>query len=149
MSTESSVSTPANPIPKTTKSNRKLLAIEPSTDTDGSNITLYKYEVERGDKTIIQTVKTRKTRKYVENKYNETQHKEQIVIELKNYFKNYHFKNNNQLEEFKLIIRANSELKLIVDHLFKVCGVKLTQMQVRTLIVNELMNSIKVKLEFI
>lgn len=130
-------------------SNRKLLSVEPAKDSDGSNISVYKYEVEKNGKMSIQTVKTRKNPKYKDNKYIPEQHKSQVITELLNYFSNYKFESQNQLEEFRLLTKSNDKLKHIVDHIFNKLQVKITQLQLKQLIATEISNKITVKISFI
>ena len=98
--------------------NRKLLSVDPATDSDGSQINVYTYEVERNGKTSIQTVKTRKTHKYKDNKYNPNTDKKVVVDELIKYFNNYKYETGNQLEEFRVMSKSNEKLKIIVEHIF-------------------------------
>ena len=128
--------------------NRKLISVEPAKDNDGTEINVYKYEVTRNGKTTTQTVKTRKTNKYKENKYNPEEHKDLVVKELIKYFNTYKYETNNQLDEFRIMTKNNEKLKIIVDHLFTTLQVKLTQLQVKQLISTELITKMSVKISF-
>lgn len=133
----------------TTKtSNRKLISIESAKDTDGTDLSIYKYEVEKNGKTGIQTVKTRKTRKYKDQRYDPTKDKDQVITELIKYFNNYKFTQDNQLDEFRLLARNNAKLKEIVEHLFATIKIKLTQLELRQIINVDLSERIKVSIKF-
>lgn len=133
---------------QTKTTNRKLISVEPAKDNDGSEINVYKYEVTRNGKTTTQTVKTRKTNKYKENKYNPEEDKDKVVGELIKYFNNYKYTTLNYLDEFRVMTKSNEKLKIIVDHLFTTLQVKLTQLQVKQLINTELINRMSVKISF-
>ena len=134
--------------PKTTKAcNRKLVSITPSKDTDGSDISVYTYEVEKNGKVSTQTVKTRKTKKY-EKKYNAEEHLQLVVDVLIKYFNNYKFENTNQLEEFRILTKNNEKLRTIVDHIFNTLQIKITQLQLKQLIATELIEKMNVKISF-
>ena len=128
--------------------NRKLLSVDPATDSDGSQINVYTYEVERNGKTSIQTVKTRKTHKYKDNKYDPNTHKETVVNELIKYFNSYKYETNNQLEEFRLMSKNNEKLKIIVDYIFTKLQIKLTQLQIKQLIATDLISRLQVNIKF-
>lgn len=128
--------------------NRKLISVDPATDSDGSQINVYTYEVERNGKTSIQTVKTRKTHKYKDNKYNPNTDKKVVVDELIKYFNNYKYETGNQLEEFRVMSKSNEKLKIIVEHIFNTLQIKLTQLQIKQLIATDLINSLQVTIKF-
>ena len=133
----------------TTKtSNRKLISIESAKDTDGTDLSIYKYEVEKNGKTVVQTVKTRKTRKYKENKFNVEQHLETVLKALTEYFNSYEYKSNNQEEEFRQFIRDSVNLKLLVDELFNRIQIKLTQLELKKLITTHLLPKMNIKVSF-
>lgn len=127
--------------------NRKLVSVEAAKDTDGSEISVYKYEVEKDGKVSTQTVKTRKTRKY-ENKYNTEQHSKSVVDAMIKYFNSYKFETSNQLEEFRLLTKNNEKLKLIVEHIFNTLQIKITQLQLKQLIATQLIEKMNVKISF-
>ena len=128
--------------------NRKLISVNPSKDTDGTEISIYTYEVERNGRVTTQTVKTRKTRKYKDNKYVADEHKQTVVDELVKYFNNYKYENSNQLDEFYVMIKNNEKLKSIIEHLYNTLQIKLTQLQVKQLIATEIINKLNVKINF-
>lgn len=133
---------------KTSKTcNRTLKSIQPAKDTDGTDISVYTYEVEKNGKISTQTVKARKTKKY-ENKYNPEEHLKVVTDELIKYFNNYKFENANQLEEFRLLTKNNEKLRMIVDHIFTKLQIKITQLQLRQLIATEISDKMKVKILF-
>lgn len=135
-------------VQKTNKvTNRKLVSVEAAKDTDGSEISVYKYEVEKDGKVSTQTVKTRKTRKY-ENKYNTEQHSKSVVDAMIKYFNSYKFETSNQLEEFRLLTKNNEKLKLIVEHIFNTLQIKITQLQLKQLIATQLIERMNVKISF-
>lgn len=127
---------------------RKLLSVEPSKDNDGSNINIYKYEVNNNGKITTQTVKTRKTNKYKDNKYVPEEHKDAVVKELIKYFTNYKYTTNNELDEFRIMTKNNEKLKIIVDHIFNTLQIKLTQLQIKQLVISELLDKMSVKISF-
>lgn len=128
--------------------NRKLISVEPSTDSDGTEISIYTYEVEKNGRVTTQTVKTRKTRKYKDNKYVADEHDKLVIPELIKYFNTYKFETNNQLEEFYCMTKNNEKLKLIIEHLYNTLQIKLTQLQVKQLIATQLINKLTVKINF-
>ena len=127
--------------------NRKLVSVSSSKDSDGCDLSIYTYEVEKNGKVSTQIVKTRKTKKF-EVKYNAEEHLKTVVDELIKYFNNYKFEMNNQLEEFKVMTRNSEKLKTIVDHIYDVLQIKLTQLQVKQLIATQIFDRIKVKINF-
>ena len=127
--------------------NRKLVSVSSSKDSDGCDLSIYTYEVEKNGKVSTQIVKTRKTKKF-EVKYNAEEHLKTVVNELIKYFNNYKFEMNNQLEEFKVMTRNSEKLKTIVDHIYDVLQIKLTQLQVKQLIATQIFDRIKVKINF-
>ncbi|MBO5141524.1 MAG: hypothetical protein J6C46_00750 [Clostridia bacterium] len=134
--------------PKTSKTcNRTLKSVQPAKDTDGTDISVYTYEVEKNGKISTQTVKARKTKKY-ENKYNAEEHLKLVTDELIKYFNSYKFESANQLEEFRVLTKNNEKLRLIVDHIFTKLQVKITQLQLRQLIATEIINKMSVKISF-
>lgn len=133
---------------QTKSTNRKLISVEPAKDDDGTEINIYKYEVTRNGKTTTQTVKTRKTNKYKENKYVPEEHKDLVVKELIKYFNNYKYESTNHLDEFRVLTKNNEKLRIIVDHLFTTLQVKLTQLQLKQLIIAELYSKMSVKISF-
>ena len=90
--------------------NRKLVSIVPAKDSDGTEINIYTYEVEKNGKISTQTVKTRKTLKYKGNKYDANEHSQQVLDELIKYFNEYKFETSNQLEEFRIMTKNNEKL---------------------------------------
>ena len=134
--------------PKTSKTcNRTLKSVQPGKDSDGTDISVYTYEVEKNGKISTQTVKARKTKKY-ENKYNAEEHLKLVSDELIKYFNSYKFESANQLEEFRVLTKNNEKLRLIVDHIFTKLQVKITQLQLRQLIATEIINKMSVKISF-
>ena len=134
--------------PKTSKTcNRTLKSVQPGKDSDGTDISVYTYEVEKNGKISTQTVKARKTKKY-ENKYNADEHLKLVTDELINYFNNYKFENANQLEEFRVLTKDNTKLKQIIDHLQTTLNVHLTQLQLKQIIATDLISKLKVKISF-
>lgn len=134
--------------PKTSKTcNRTLKSVQPAKDTDGTDISVYTYEVEKNGKISTQTVKARKTKKY-ENKYNADEHLKLVTDELIKYFNNYKFENTNQLEEFRVLTKNNEKLRLIVDHIYSKLQVKITQLQLRQVIATQLIEKMSVKISF-
>jgi len=129
--------------------NRKLVSIVPAKDSDGTEINIYTYEVEKNGKISTQTVKTRKTLKYKGNKYDANEHSQQVLDELIKYFNEYKFETSNQLEEFRIMTKNNEKLKIIVDHIYKTLQIKLTQLQLKQLIATELINRLSVKINFV
>ena len=127
---------------------RKLLSVEPSKDNDGSNINIYKYEVNNNGKITTQTVKTRKTNKYKDNKYVPEEHKDVVVKELIKYFTEYKYTTKNELDEFRVMTKNNETLKIIVDHLFNTLQIKLTQLQIKQLVISDLLDKMTVKISF-
>lgn len=133
---------------KTSKTcNRTLKSVQPAKDTDGTDISVYTYEVEKNGKISTQTVKARKTKKY-ENKYNAEEHLKLVTDELIKYFNSYKFESANQLEEFRVMTKNNEKLRMIVDHIFTKLQVKITQLQLRQLIATEIINKMSVKISF-
>ena len=124
--------------------NRKLVSIVPAKDSDGTEISIYTYEVEKNGKISTQTVKTRKTLKYKGNKYDANEHSQQVLDELIKYFNEYKFETSNQLEEFRIMTKNNEKLKIIVDHIYKTLQIKLTQLQLKQLI-----DRLSVKINFV
>lgn len=132
----------------TKTTNRKLISVEPAKDNDGTEINIYKYEVTKNGKTSTQIVRTRKTNKYKENKYVQSEHKDLVVKELINYFNTYKYTSTNHIDEFRIMTKNNEKLKIIVDHIFTTLQVKLTQLQLKQLINAELINRMTVKISF-
>ena len=129
--------------------NRKLVSIVPAKDSDGTEINIYTYEVEKNGKISTQTVKTRKTLKYKGNKYDANEHSQQVLDELIKYFNEYKFETSNQLEEFRIMTKNNEKLKIIVDHIYKTLQIKLTQLQLKQLIATQLIDRLSVKINFV
>ena len=130
------------------KPTRKLIKIEPSVDSDGTQISLYTYEVTKNGVTSIQTVKTRRTPKYKDCKYDVEKHKTSVVNELVKYFNSYKFQTANQLEEFRVLTKDNNKLKQIIDHIQTTLNIHLTQIQLKQIIATELTAKLKVKIQF-
>jgi len=129
--------------------NIKLVSIVPAKDSDGTEINIYTYEVEKNGKISTQTVKTRKTLKYKGNKYDANEHSQQVLDELIKYFNEYKFETSNQLEEFRIMTKNNEKLKIIVDHIYKTLQIKLTQLQLKQLIATQLIDRLSVKINFV
>ena len=130
------------------KPTRKLIKIEPSVDSDGTQISLYTYEVTKNGVTSIQTVKTRRTPKYKDCKYEPDKHKTMVIDELVKYFNSYNYTTSNQLEEFRVLTKDNIKLKQIIDHLQTTLNVHLTQIQLKQIIATDLISKLKVKISF-
>ena len=132
----------------TTKGTRKLVSITPSTDSDGTQINLYSYEISKDGKIFTQTVKTRRTPKFKDHKYNPEKDQTNVVQLLVKYFNEYNFETNNQLEEFRILTKDNTKLKQIIDHLQTTLNVHLTQLQLKQIIATDLTAKLKVKVTF-
>ena len=130
------------------KPTRKLIKIEPSVDSDGTQISLYTYEVTKNGVVTTQTVKTRRTPKYKDCKYEPTKHKTMVVDELVKYFNSYKYSTQNQLEEFHVLTKDNNKLKQIIDHIQNTLNIHLTQIQLKQIIATELTTKLKVKVTF-
>ena len=130
------------------KPTRKLIKIEPAVDSDGTQISLYTYEVTKNGVVTTQTVKTRRTPKYKDCKYEPDKHKTMVVDELVKYFNSYNYTTSNQLEEFRILTKDNTKLKQIIDHLQTTLNVHLTQLQLKQIIATDLISKLKVKIQF-
>lgn len=133
---------------QSTKGSRKLLSITPSTDSDGTQINVYSYELTKDGKTTTQTVKSRRSPKFKDQKYNQEKDKTNVVNFLIKYFNEYNFENTNQLEEFRLLSRDSSKLKLIIQDIESSLNIHLTQIELRNLINNEIYTRMNVKITF-
>ena len=131
-----------------TKGTRKLISITPATDSDGSQISLYSYEITKDGKTFTQTVKTRRTPKFKDHKFDLEKDKTSVVQLLVKYFNEYKFENANQLEEFRVLTKDSSKLKTIISHIETTLNVHLTQLELRNLINSEISPKINVKISF-
>ena len=131
-----------------TKGMRKLISITPATDSDGSQISLYSYEITKDGKTFTQTVKTRRTPKFKDHKFDLEKDKTNVVQLLVKYFNEYKFENANQLEEFRVLTKDSSKLKTIISHIETTLNVHLTQLELRNLINSEITPKITVKISF-
>ena len=131
-----------------TKGMRKLVSITPATDSDGSQISLYSYEITKDGKTFTQTVKTRRTPKFKDHKFDPEKDKTSVVQLLVKYFNEYKFENANQLEEFRVLTKDSSKLKTIISHIETTLNVHLTQLELRNLINSEITPKITVKISF-
>lgn len=132
----------------TTKGSRKLISITPSTDSDGTQINLYSYEISKDGKTFTQTVKTRRTPKFKDHKYNPEKDQANVVQLLVKYFNEYNFETNNQLEEFRLLTKDSSKMKTIIAYIESNSQVHLTQIELRNLVNSEILPKINVKISF-
>ena len=130
------------------KPTRKLIRIDPAVDSDGTQISLYTYEVTKNGVVTTQTVKTRRTPKYKDCKYEPDKHKTMVIDELVKYFNSYNYTTSNQLEEFRVLTKDNTKLKQIIDHLQTTLNVHLTQIQLKQIIATDLISKLKVKISF-
>ena len=130
------------------KPTRKLIRIDPAVDSDGTQISLYTYEVTKNGVVTTQTVKTRRTPKYKDCKYESDKHKTLVIDELVKYFNSYNYTTSNQLEEFRVLTKDNTKLKQIIDHLQTTLNVHLTQLQLKQIIATDLISKLKVKISF-
>lgn len=141
---------PKSEKPKSKKSNSKrtLIDIKEGVDSDGTNINIYTYEVEKDGVIKTQNVKTRRTTKYKEKKFNKDEHTTQVVNWLKEYFTKYEYKTNDHLNEYKAFVRNTKLLKELVDVIYEAIKIRVTQVQAKQLIYEHLMPKLQIKISF-